>query len=116
MSEERKLDFSVQNSPHSWSSYLKLRKLVGPYIISGCQIVYKGSKSPAMSWNHLDHLNLVYIFYFRCERNVLNHILLGDLIQSYFDIEISDCSLKVSLFGKIALQIFRAIVVATRSI
>ena len=106
MSEDKRLVLSVRNSLQCWSSYLKLRKLVGPYITSGCQIVYKGSRPLAVSWKHLDHLNLVYICYFRCERNVLNHILLGDLLQSYLDIEILDYSLKVSRLGTKALQIF----------
>ena len=85
----------------------KLRKLGGPYVISGWKIEYKGSRSPAMSWSRPDHPNLVYIFYFRCERNVLNLTLMEEcLFQSYLDKEISDLSVKVSLLDQKGLQFF----------
>ena len=101
MSEDKRFGFSDQKFLQSWTAYLKERKLVGPYIISGFQIVCKGSRSPAISWNYLDHPNLVCSCYFR---TVLNQILLGDLPQSFLDIEILDYSLSVSLIGKQALQ------------
>ena len=104
MSEEKSLDFFAQSCRQPRSFYLKLRKLAGPYVISGFQFAHKGSRSPVINWNHLDHPSLVYIFCFRYDRNVLSQILLGDSPQSYLEIEIKDCSLRVSLPGKKALQ------------